>query len=556
MESIVDLRTRQNKINHQPAVSVVIIFLNAEQFIEEAIQSVFAQTYSDWELLLVDDGSDDESTRIAYQYAEAHPECVCYLEHNSHQNRGMSASRNLGIQHAQGRYIAFLDADDVWLSHKLEQQVAILDSRPEVEMVYGLDEYWYSWTDHHEGYNHDFVHHLGVAPNVLIQPPTLLNHFFLVQDAAIPGPGNILIRRETMDRVGGFEEIFRGPYEDEAFYAKICLNASVIAVNTCWEKVRQHPHSSTAMMSKAGQEYSTRLFFLNWLSSYLNEQGFNDSETLRALQRARWHYRYPFLYQLLLTPRVFFRKMSALLQRIARRTLPAPMRQWLWARWHGQDYSPPVGWVRFGNLRRLAPFSREFGFDRGQPIDRYYIEQFLAKHRADIHGHVLEVEDDLYTRQFGGDRVTKSDVLHVRDGEPKATIIADLTRAEHLPSETFDCIILTQTLQFIYDVRAALTTIHRILKPGGVVLATVPGISPISSYDMERWGQYWSFTRLSARRLFDEFFRPADLIVEMYGNVLTAAAFLYGLAAQEFESRELDDWDPDYEVLVTVRAVK
>jgi len=217
---------------------------------------------------------------------------------------------------------------------------------------------------------------------------------------------------------------------------------------------------------------------------------------------------------------------------------------------------PPVGWVRFGNLRRVTPISRTFGFDRGLCIDRYYIETFLAKYSEDIQGNVLEIGDDTYTWKFGGGRVAKSDVLHVWNNNPKATIVADLTRADHIPSDAFDCIILTQTLQFIYDVRAAIKTLYRILKPSGVLLATFPGISQISRYDMDRWGEYWRFTTLSARRLFEEFFPPENIEVQAYGNVLAAIAFLHGLAAEELSQKELDYFDPDYELLIAVRAVK
>ena len=228
----------------------------------------------------------------------------------------------------------------------------------------------------------------------------------------------------------------------------------------------------------------------------------------------------------------------------------------LWAKWKARGQSPPVGRVRFGSLRRVTPLSREFGYDRGQPIDRYYIERFLSAHASDIRGHVLEIADAIYTRRFGRDRVTKSDVLHVLQGQPGATIVGDLTCADHLPSATFDCVILTQTLQFIYDVPAALRTVGRILRPGGTVLATVPGITPISRYDLERWGCYWAFTSQSARRLFEAVFPAAAVAVEAHGNVLAASAFLYGMAAEELKPGELDARDPDYPVVITVRAAR
>lgn len=212
--------------------------------------------------------------------------------------------------------------------------------------------------------------------------------------------------------------------------------------------------------------------------------------------------------------------------------------------------------VRFGSLRRVKPISRMFGHDRGRSINRYYIEQFLSAHASDIRGYVLEIGDNRYTRKFGGNGVTRSDVLHVIEGNPSATIVADLTCADHIPSDTFDCIIFTQTLQFIYDVRAALWHLQRILRPGGVLLATFSGISQISRYDMDRWGDYWRFTALSTRRLFEEVFPAANVTVATSGNVLAAIAFLHGLAAEELHQQELDYHDPDYEVIITVRAVK
>jgi SAM-dependent methyltransferase len=147
-------------------------------------------------------------------------------------------------------------------------------------------------------------------------------------------------------------------------------------------------------------------------------------------------------------------------------------------------------------------------------------------------------------------------VLHVTHDNPKATIVADLTCADHIPANTFDCVILTQTLQFIYDVKAAVRTIYRILKPGGVLLATVGGISQISRWDMDRWGHYWNFTSLSIQRMFEESFATENLNVKSHGNVLAAIAFLHGMTTQELRREELDYYDPDYEVLITIRALK
>ncbi|HVP13526.1 MAG TPA: methyltransferase domain-containing protein [Phycisphaerae bacterium] len=213
----------------------------------------------------------------------------------------------------------------------------------------------------------------------------------------------------------------------------------------------------------------------------------------------------------------------------------------------------PVDW---GSLRRLTPVSSVFGGDRGQCIDRWYIEQFLSANAADVRGRVLEVAEDTYTRRFGAERVLRSDVLHVSAGSRRATIVADLANGAGLESDTYHCIILTQTLLVIYDLRAAIQTLHRILRPGGTVLATVPGISQISRYDMDRWGDYWRFTTLSAQRLFEEVFPRETISVQSHGNVLVAAAFLYGLAVEDLRPADLESNDPDYQLLITIRAVK
>jgi SAM-dependent methyltransferase len=216
---------------------------------------------------------------------------------------------------------------------------------------------------------------------------------------------------------------------------------------------------------------------------------------------------------------------------------------------------PAVGQIHFGDLRRLEPLTRSFGYDRGQPIDRYYIAKFLRQYSDDISGHVVEIGDDRYTRRFGNG-VTRSDVLDQAHPDSTPTIVADLANADHIADNSFDCIIITQTLQFIYNVHAAVRTMHRIVKPGGVVLASLPSLSPICRYDMDRWGDYWRFTSAAARNLFTEFFKPGNVTIEAHGNVLVAMAFLQGMAAEDLTVEELDYKDRDYEALITVRAVK
>lgn len=260
--------------------------------------------------------------------------------------------------------------------------------------------------------------------------------------------------------------------------------------------------------------------------------------------------------------------MKELLKQIERRILPVSADRWLRAKLRGREYVPSVGTACFGDLRQMKPISPNWGYDRGIPVSCYYVEKFLSAHADDIRGRVMEIEDDRYTRKFGGVRAIQADVLHVTGANPYATIIGDLTRAEDFPADTFDCVVLTQTLQFIYDLKAAIATLYKILKPGGVVLATFPGTTQ-SHYSSVKSSNYWthdtenrsdrwcwSFTTLSASKLFAEAFDTGNIQVQSYGNVLSAIAALQGMAVEELRPAELDYHDPDYQVLIAVRAEK
>ena len=212
--------------------------------------------------------------------------------------------------------------------------------------------------------------------------------------------------------------------------------------------------------------------------------------------------------------------------------------------------------MRFGDLRRLSPISPNFGWDRGTPIDRYYIEEFLARNAGDIRGRVLEIGDDAYTRRFGGAHVDRSDILSVEASNPKATFVGDLTQSATLPKSAFDCIVLTQTLQYVFDIHAAIATLFRALKPGGVLLLTVPSFR--SQVDGRAWGAtwYWWFTSAAIRRLLEELFRPEAVTVDTFGNIFVATAFHFGIALEELTHRELGHSDSEFPVVVVARAVK
>lgn len=272
-------------------VSVIMIFLDGERFIEEAIESVLAQRYSKWELLLVDDGSSDGSTGTAKRIAAEQQGRARYLEHPGHENRGMSASRNLGLRHARGEFVAFLDADDIWLPENLERQIAVMRREPQAALVYGPIHFWYGWTGDPADVARDFVCPTGADCETLVRPPRMLLRHLRHRDG-LPAPGAALIRRTVIDEVGGPEDEFRGMYEDEVFFSKIALSRPVYVTRTSDYRYRQHAESCCSRAAAAG-EYDfnpaapnrSRERYLRWLAEYLDARGDPDPDVRRALAR-------------------------------------------------------------------------------------------------------------------------------------------------------------------------------------------------------------------------------------------------------------------------------
>jgi glycosyltransferase involved in cell wall biosynthesis len=280
-----------------PRVSVIAVFLNGEQFLAEAVDSVIAQTYSGWELLLVDDGSGPAATGIAKGFVARHPGKIRYLEHPGHVNRGMSATRNLGIRHARGEYLAFIDADDVWLPSKLADQVAILDALPEVGMVCGAAIYWGSWSG-----GKDILQPTGHIQDAVVPPPEATLALYPLGRAAAPCPSDIALRSEVASALGGFEEQFTGSYqlyEDQAFLAKLYLASAIYCSSRTWLKYRLHPDSCVARVNKAGKYDEVRRYFLFWLDSYLRTKPDVDRRVQAALRRALRRHRHPGIHRVL-----------------------------------------------------------------------------------------------------------------------------------------------------------------------------------------------------------------------------------------------------------------
>lgn len=279
-----------------PVVSVITAFLNEERFLAEAIESVISQEYTNWELILIDDGSSDKSTEIALKYANDHKENIFYLEHEGHANRSTAASRNLGISKARGELVAFLDADDVWAPAKLLNQVAIMRACPKAAMLLEASDYWYSWEDPSR---QNIILQVGRDRDKTFEPPQLAETLYPLAKPAAPCPSAIMVRKEALIRLGGFESKFTGKYqlyEDQAFLMKFYLNETVYISSQCNNRYRQRTGSCVQWVRKEGSYHVVREYFLNWMKQYMQQHHIKYRRVQRMLSRAMDRYNRPVLY--------------------------------------------------------------------------------------------------------------------------------------------------------------------------------------------------------------------------------------------------------------------
>lgn len=284
------------RTSDRPLVSVVLCFYNEQLFLEEAIQSVLAQDYSHWELWLVDDGSSDGSTALGKEYAAAFHDRIFYLDHPHHQNLGLSASRNAGIAHCRGSYVAFLDADDVWLPGRLSSQLEIFKNHPGLTVVLEASLYWNTWKD---AGKEDTLIRVG-AEEGIYRPPHLMLALYPLGKGAAPCPSGIMVHRGVLRRCV-FEDIFRGVfqmYEDQAFLCKVYLKETVFVSHACHNKYRQRPASLVSGVHQSGDYHKVRGYYLYWFRDYLRSQPFRYKAVERLLRKAQMPYRKPALYRL------------------------------------------------------------------------------------------------------------------------------------------------------------------------------------------------------------------------------------------------------------------
>lgn len=539
-----------------PLVTVVIPCYNHARYVGEAVESALAQAHAPVEVVVVDDGSTDGSADVAARYAERDGRVRVVRQANA----GLSAARNAGLAASRGTYVAFLDADDRLLPGAVAAGLACFASHPESAFVAGA----FRWID-----GEGRVGSTVAAPVIEGDPyHAMLRRNYVWMHAAA------LFRRARLAEAGGYDTRLSAA-EDYDLYLRMLqkhpahlhpavvaeyrrhgenmsgnpvrmARATLHALRLQWPHARKDPAARRAY--EDGVAFWTTAYGKGWLWTAAEGRWLGAGvTTLKG---------FPVLFRFM--PEWFVKRVARRVQRrvrrIAWRVLPPSLRA-RFAAPPGLDPGPPPppGHVRFGDFRRVTPIDGQFGYGRGLPIDRYYIERFMTAHQSDVRGRVLEIKDDAYTRLYGGDRVTHRDVLDVVDDNPAATVVADLTDGAGIPDDTYDCVILTQTLHLIYDVRAALATVHRILKPGGVLLATAPGITKA---DLHSGPWYWAFTVAAMERLLGEAFPPGHASATADGNVLAATAFLQGLAVDELTAAELDHVDPEYQVTIGIRAVK
>jgi glycosyltransferase involved in cell wall biosynthesis/SAM-dependent methyltransferase len=523
------------------SVTVVITTYNHAAFLDDAIRSIISQSVSATEIIVVDDGSTDHPNAVVSGYPQVHL--------IRQRNQGLSAARNAGLRAAVGDKIIFLDADDRLCQGAIEAGLECFVRHPEAGFVYGA----FHLIDAGGGISSEPIcRDIGPDP-----------HRAFLRRNQVGMNGTVLYDRRRLLDSGGFD-VTLGMCEDYDVYLRMSRNHPVANHRQSVAEYRQH---GTNMSSNS-------LEMLHWVQLVLKRykppgrsapavdwrQGqafWRRYYFKRILRREAYQGRLPLVHRIAnavrASPTLTARHLTL---RAGQRLKSALTPGVIFTLKHlvGRRPPPPLRRVRFGDFDRTSPISPDFGFDRGTPVDRYYIEAFLAAHSGDIRGRALEVGDASYCRRFGTG-IVRQDVLHVAKDYPGATIVGDLSVPGVLPQGAFECLVVTQTLHLIYDMRAAIGEMHRALKPGGVLLLTCPGISQVDQGD---WGPtwFWSITRPAAERMFADVFGAANVAVEARGNVYAAVCFLEGLALEELDAAKLEVPDASYPVVVTVRARK
>jgi peptidoglycan/xylan/chitin deacetylase (PgdA/CDA1 family)/glycosyltransferase involved in cell wall biosynthesis/SAM-dependent methyltransferase len=491
-------------------IAAIVTCRDLGRYVREALESVERQTRPPAEIIVVDDQSTDIYTRQVLAAIQRGGTRVVRGE-----GRGASAARNLGARLTTADYLVWLDGDDLLAAAYFAEAAARLDADPSLHFVScamkAFGDASYVWR------------------------PSTPEFVEAVASGGVPH-ASTMVRRAVWQQIGGFDETLSS-FELLDFWATVFERgfAGVVLDEPLLNyRIRR---GSGYRRSIQHDTYLTRVEHF-----YTKHRSAIEQHAIALLQRKEAFLEGQRAYRRSLEERkaAFEAELATL------RTEVSALVQTI--------ESSGDARVRLGDLRRVSPLSGRWGKDRGTPIDRRYVERFLERHRTDIRGRILEVRGSEYTRRFGGG-VTRHDVVDIDPTNRQATIVADLRRADSIASNTYDCIVLTQTLQLVDDIDAAIAECARILKPGGVLLVTAPTLIRVDD-EAGVDGDFWRLTEASARRLFSAAFPVEAFEVTSYGNVLTAASFLYGISMEELTPEELDAVDADYPVIVGIRAVK
>jgi len=506
----------------------------------EALESCRSQTTLADEIIVVDDGSADDPAAVVARY-----EGVRIIRQANH---GLAAARNAGLAATDATFVTFLDADDRLLPEAIEFGVRQLTAHADAAFAYGA----HRMIDG-DGQPISAKIHYSLSGEPWLQ--------FFRQGNFIGMHATVLYRRNFLLALGGFDTSLPC-CEDYELFMRIAKKLPIVSYDHLVAEYRMHGQNmsknyplmlKTALrvMEEKRRDGGTEEVSVAqaegqkfWKNYYAGLQVKNGLDLLRS----RPFMAFKELFKSFeMDPTTAARKIGTTIKR----HLPSSLRH----RFRTAYRLVKRNTIHFGDFDRTSPFSKVFGFDRGQPIDRYYIEGFLTRHSSDIGGRVLEIGDNSYTIRFGGSKVIRSDVLHINAGQPGATIVGDLSDPATLPADAFDCVILTQTLHLIFDMQKAIAAVERSLKQGGVLLLTTPGISPIDRGEWRRtW--YWSLTASALSRLLELVFDRRDISIESFGNVFAAVCFLQGLAVHEVQTTKLDILDEAFSIVIAARAVK
>ena len=549
--SILNIEVMAEFHTELPLISVIIPCYNQAHFLSAAIQSVLAQTYAHHEIIVVDDGSTDDTAEVAASYP-----MVRYVRQD---NQGLSSARNTGLRESRGDYLVFLDADDLLLPRALEAGLTCMCAHPECAFVSG---------------HYRYIKQDGSFRRENLQQYIDHDHYLaLLRGNYIGMHATVMYRRDVFEAVGDYATSLP-VCEDYDLFLRIARRFPVFCHDEVVAEYRQHGGNMSGDLGlmlktvlsvlrsqwpyvkddrRAAQ--AIRVGLRNW-QAYYGEHLFIKASSLKLPRHFQSKIRI-LLVILRHAPLYFvFHTLKWLFEmglEKLRAVTPRSIREYVARRLYPFPW-PPVGSINFGDLRQTKPLRENSNPASGVPIDQFYVESFLAWQAHYIHGHVLEINSDRCTRCFGGDHVEASDICQLVEKQFQPNSEFDLTIPDDLSPKTYDCIIFPQILHRVYNLELMVQALYDCLKPGGVLLATVPGIGLVN--DDQANAGYWAFTEQATQRLFGRIFGDKNIKVRSYGNVLTAGALFHNSSINEFSQSELDHCDAQYQLLIGVRAIK